>query len=98
MRKLILLMLITLKAYTHYAININCINCTGFPKYICLLLQVTVNLWESGIGVSGSVCGLFELVSGALLLLVDDGVPLKIGLGGIRAGLKLLILLFLEPL
>ena len=38
--------------------------------------------------------GLFGLVFGGTLLLVDDGVPLE----GFGAGLELLILLFLESL
>ena len=35
------------QAYTHYTINIKYINYTGLLKYIYLLLQVAVNLWES---------------------------------------------------
>ena len=42
--------------------------------------------------------GLFGLVFGGTLLLVDDGVPLEIALGGFGAGPELLILLFLESL
>ena len=42
--------------------------------------------------------GLFGLVFGGTLLLVDDGVPLEMALGGFGAGLELLILLFLESL
>ena len=43
----------------------------------------------------GDCSGLFL---GALLLLVDDGVPPGMALGGFGAGLELLILLFLESL
>ena len=42
--------------------------------------------------------GLFGLVFGNTLLLVDDEVPLEMSLGGFGAGLELLILLFLESL
>ena len=42
--------------------------------------------------------GAFELVFGGTLLLVDDGVPLEMALGGFGAGLELLILLFLDSL
>ena len=42
--------------------------------------------------------GLFGLVFGGTLLLVDDGVPLEMALGGFGAGLELLILLSLESL
>ena len=42
--------------------------------------------------------GLFGLVFGGTLLLVDDGVPLEMALGGFGAGLELLILLFLESM
>ena len=42
--------------------------------------------------------GLFGLVFGGTLLLVDDEVPLEMALGGFGAGLELLILLFLESL
>ena len=43
------------QAYTHYTINIKCINYTGLLKYIYFLLQVAVNLWESEIGITGLV-------------------------------------------
>ena len=53
----------------------------------------------SGIGISGLVWGPFGgLFLGALLLLVDDEVPLGMALGGFGTGLELLILLFLESL
>ena len=65
---------------------------------VYLLPQFAVNLWESGIGVSGLVWGLFGFVFGGTLLLVDDGVPLEMALGGFGAGLELLILLFQESL
>ena len=52
------------QAYTHYTINIKCTNYTGFPKYIYLLLQVAVNLWESEIGISGLVWGPFRAFLG----------------------------------
>ena len=42
--------------------------------------------------------GLFGLFFAGTLLLVDDGVPLEMALGGFGAGLELLILLFLESL
>ena len=58
-----------------------------------------MNLWESGIGVSGLVGGPFWACFWGHL--VDDGVPLEMALGvgeGFGAGLELLILLFLESL
>ena len=42
--------------------------------------------------------GLSGLAFGNTLLLVDDGVPLEMALGGFGAGLELLNLLFLESL
>ena len=48
------------QAYTHYTINIKCTNYTGLPKYIYLLLQVAVNIWETEIGISGLVSGPFR--------------------------------------
>ena len=57
-----------------------------------------MNLWESGVGVSGLVWGPFGLVFGGTLLLVGDGVPLEMALEGFGAGLELMILLFLESL
>ena len=83
------------QAYTHYTINIKCINYTGLPKYIYLLLSVVVNLWESEIGIIGLV---FFWGGGGILFLVDDGVSLEMALGGFKAGLELPILLFLESL
>ena len=40
--------------------------------------------------------GLFGFIFGGTLLLVDDGVPLEMALGGFGAGLELLVLLFLD--
>ena len=87
------------QAYTHYTINIKCINYTGLPKYIYiyLLLQVVVNLWESEIGITGLVFVVYFYREG-ILFLVDDGVSLKMAFGGFKAGLDLPILLFLESL
>ena len=59
--------------------------------YIYRLLQVAVNLWESEIGITGLV---FLSGGGGILFLVDDGVSLEMTLGGFKAGLELLILLF----
>ena len=70
------------QTYTHYTINIKRTNHTGLPKYIYLLLQVTVNLWESEIGISGLVLGFF----GGILFLVDDGVSLEMALGASGRG------------
>ena len=56
---------------------------------------VCPNIYRVGISGLGSSSGLFL---GALLLLVDDGMPLGMALGGFGAGLELLSLLFLELL
>ena len=71
----------------------NRIRFSGFPNYIHFTTGYSSSMGER-VGISGlwSSSGLFL---GALLLLVDDGVPLGMDLGGFGAGLKLLSLLFL---
>ena len=83
-------------AYTHYPINIKCINYTGLPKYI--YLSLTAGCGES-MGESDWCywLSLFFFWGGGLFL-VNDGVSLEMTLGGFKAGLELPILLFLESL